>query len=127
MSQNQEKEKADPIPEELERDIADPKIPIHPAKPADYAKGPFDQKPRPSNADNTAVDPLGNIHSGSAVPDPVGDTLERESESETREYYPEEILDEDPMLGSPGGIANESASSHDIQREIDEEEESGGL
>lgn len=125
MSQDEDrpqdqKEREDPIPEELEKDIADPNIPINPADPLDYVNVAFNQVPAPSNADNTAVDPMGNIHSGSALPDPIGDQLEGETDAESLDYYQEDILDEDPTMGSPDGVANEPSSMEEIRHAQDE-------
>lgn len=111
-----------PIPEELEKAIRDPKIPINPQDPLEQINDAYSHDPMPSNADNTAVDPMGNIHSGSAIPDPIGDTLEEETDEESREYYREDILDEDPVLGSPRGVANLSNGTDLITDVADEDE-----
>ena len=67
---------------------------------------PFEMDPEPSNSDNTALDPAGNIHSGSALADPIGRTLENESQEESLDYYPDDVIDEDPIVGGPAGVRN---------------------
>jgi hypothetical protein len=110
------------LPEALERDIAAPAIPVEPADPMDKINDAFNEEPRGSNADNTAVDSMGDIHSGSAVPDPIGDTLEGETEAESLDYFQPDILDEDPVLGSPEGVGNRPLDQEFIDRVADEDE-----
>jgi hypothetical protein len=119
---SQENQQNNPIPEQLERELQDPKIPVEPDDALDRINEAFNQTPEPSNADNTAIDPMGNIHSGSALPDPIGDQLQGETDAESREYYQEDILDEDPVLGSPRGVGNVSAGTDLINEVADEDE-----
>ena len=119
---SQDDQKNHPIPEELERDIQDPKLPLEPDDALDRINDAFNEEPQASNADNTALDPMGNIHSGSAVPDPIGDQLEGETDAESREYYREDILDEDPVLGGPRGVANISDGTDVVEDVADEDE-----
>jgi hypothetical protein len=67
---------------------------------------PYEMDPEPSNADNTALDPEANIHSGSALADPIGRTLENESQEESIDYYPDDVIDQDPIVGGPEGVRN---------------------
>ena len=94
-------------PESMKSDLTAPKLPVDPETPLDHVNDPFPTDPEPSNADNTAVDSFLNIHSGSAIPDPIGRTLEDARVENTIDYYPPEIIDEDPVLGGPEGIANQ--------------------
>ena len=83
---------------------------------------PFQNQPRPSNADNTAIDREGNIHSGDALPDPIGDTLQDETPTESLDYYQDDILDEDPILGGPQGIRNQPSDTTMLENIADMDE-----
>jgi hypothetical protein len=111
-----------PIPANLEQELSDLEVPINPEDLEARLAEKFETDPRPSNADNTAVDSMGGIHSGSAIPDPIGDTLEGETDAESREYYAEDILDADPLLGSPQGVANEAVGQDALESIADEDE-----
>jgi hypothetical protein len=83
---------------------------------------PFENQPRPSNADNTAIDRDANIHSGDSIADPIGDTLQDETATESLDYYQDDILDEDPMLGGPQGIRNRPSDTTMLENIADMDE-----
>jgi hypothetical protein len=110
------------LPQEMEKALSDPAIPVDPEDPLARINDAFNNDPRPGNGDNTAVDPMGEIHSGSAIPDPIGDTLQEETASESLDYYQPDILDEDPVLGGPQGIANTRVDDSPIETLADMDE-----
>jgi hypothetical protein len=110
------------LPEALERDLDAQRIVIEDHEREDMQTKPYPTTPQASNGDNTAVDTMGNIHSGSALPDPIGDTLEGETPEESVEYYQADILDDDPILGSPEGFENRFPRTSKLENIADEEE-----
>lgn len=110
------------IPKEMEKDLSDPIIPVDPEDPLARINDAFNNDPQPGSGDNTAVDPMGDIHSGSAVPDPIGDTLQDETASESLDYYQPDILDEDPVLGGPQGVANTRTEADPLETIADIDE-----
>ena len=89
----------------------------HEQKRGDYIRGEMEKLGLA-----VAVDSMGNIHSGSAIPDPIGDTLQDETTSESLDYYQPDILDEDPVLGGPEGIANTRVDDDPIETFADVDE-----
>lgn len=110
---------ADKLPEQLQSELTDPKLPVDANDPKERQEIPYPTAPEPSNADNTALDRFADIHSGSALPDPIGDTVEDARIENPIDYYQADILDEDPILGGPEGVANRIDESDPIENIAD--------
>jgi hypothetical protein len=100
---NQNPQRNDTTPDHPTEEVADPNIPLDPADPVDHINVAYNQVP--------------------ATGDPIGEHLEGETDSESLEYYQDDILDEDPTLGTPKGIANEPTTTDHLEDEVADEDE----
>lgn len=112
----------DPDPKELDNELSTPGTQADLTDPLGQINDAFNNDPLVGNGGSTAVDPMGEIHSGSSIPDPIGDTLEGETDNESLDYIQPDILDEDPILGGPKGFANTRVDNDPIEMIADMDE-----